>query len=364
MIFSKKKNLKTNQANLYLNGKNIHQSSSLKILGILFDRTLTWNKHIAELKRQCHQRLNLIKSIASTKWGADSQILIDTYRALIRSKLDYGSTLYQFASNHHLKKLDSIQTTALRISLGAYRTSPRLSILAEAGEVPLDLRRTQLTLNFSTTAPSIIPEMFQIPLKSQPQTAPKNVEIRSFVTNYTSNSELQNIILSNSKPLSAPPWTLTSDFIDLSIYDLSFGKSNTPETLYRNLFQEKACQLSQSTKIFTDGSIYNESRGCAIIVNDDIYRFKLPNSFSIFSCEAFAILESLNLITKLNLVNVAIFSDSKSVIEALKKFQLYRQHYPAMPVQNNQPKQTEQRKNNLDPFTRKNNRQRTSGQRS
>ncbi|CAG5100603.1 Protein of unknown function [Cotesia congregata] len=162
--------------------------------------------------------------------------------------------------------------------------------------------------------------MYQIPRRPQPHTGTKNTEIRSLVKNYTSNSELQNISLSHPKLPPFPPWTSTSDFIDLSIYDLFFGKANTPETVYRSLYQEKINHLNQFTKILTDGSIFNGSRGCAIIVNDDIYRFKLPNSFSIFSCKAFAILGSLNITAQLDLDNVAIFSDLKSVIEALKNF--------------------------------------------
>ncbi|CAD6216505.1 GSCOCG00011344001-RA-CDS, partial [Cotesia congregata] len=47
-------------------------------------------------------------------------------------------------------------------------------------------------------------------------------------------------------------------------------------------------------------------------------KFKLPRSYSIFSCEAYAILKSLKLIDELKIKNAAIFSDSKSVIEAMK----------------------------------------------
>ncbi|XP_044575163.1 uncharacterized protein LOC123258971 [Cotesia glomerata] len=305
-------------SNLFLNNIELHQSNNLKILGMYFDKSLTWNNHITELKRQCHQRLNLLKSIASTKWGADTQILINTYRSIIRSKLDYGCTIYQFASNHHLKKLNSIQTTSLRIALGAYRTSPRLSLLAESGETPLDLRRTQLSLNFACSAPSIIPELHQ----NHPQRPPnfnneKPTEIRAFLINSTNNNELQNLTLYNPQYSQIPYWKTPTECYDLSIHEQTWGKDNTPDALFKNLYLEISNQLEQFTQIFTDGSIINNQRGCAIVINDSVYKYKLPSSYSIFSCEAYAILQSLKLIVQIDITKAAIFTDSKSAIEAL-----------------------------------------------
>ncbi|GFQ98277.1 uncharacterized protein TNCT_261311 [Trichonephila clavata] len=49
------------------------------------------------------------------------------YRALIRSKLDYGSVIYSSACKSLLKILDPVHHQGLRLCLGAFRTSPRLS---------------------------------------------------------------------------------------------------------------------------------------------------------------------------------------------------------------------------------------------
>ncbi|CAG5079567.1 Protein of unknown function [Cotesia congregata] len=318
MIFTRKKKIQPESAKLFLNNKELLWACKLKILGILFNKFSTWKLHITELKRQCHQRLNLLKSIASNKWGADSQILINTYRAIIRSKLDYGCTLYQFASNHHLKKLDSIQITSLRIALGAYRTSPRVSLLAESGETPLDIRREQLSLNFASSAPSIIPELHQ----NQPQrhlnlTSDNSSEIHDLLIKLTNNVEFRNLTLYHPQFSQVPSWLAPTECYDLSIGERTWEKENTPAILYRNLFAEIINQLDQFTQIYTDGSILNNLRGCAIIINDRIFKYKLPPSYSIFSCEAFAILKSLKLIGQLNIHKAAIFSDSKSVIKAL-----------------------------------------------
>ena len=45
--------------------------------------------------------------------------------------------------------LDPILNTSMRIAIGAYRTSPTLSVLCESNMLPLKLRREKLTLNYA-----------------------------------------------------------------------------------------------------------------------------------------------------------------------------------------------------------------------
>jgi len=49
-------------------------------------------------------------------------------RSLIRSKLDYGCIVYGSARGSYLQMLDPVQNHALRLCLGAYRTSPSSSL--------------------------------------------------------------------------------------------------------------------------------------------------------------------------------------------------------------------------------------------
>ena len=65
------------------------------------------------------------------------QLYIQLYRSLIRSKVDYGSLVYGSARKSYLKMLDSVHHQGLRLALGAFRTSPVESLLAEANEPSL-----------------------------------------------------------------------------------------------------------------------------------------------------------------------------------------------------------------------------------
>jgi len=68
--------------------------------------------------------------------------------SLIRSKLDYGCIVHGSAHGSYLQMLDPIQNHALRLCLGAYRTSPASSLCVEANEPPLYFRWKKLSLQY------------------------------------------------------------------------------------------------------------------------------------------------------------------------------------------------------------------------
>ena len=76
----------------------------------------------------------------------DRATLIKMYRSLIRSKLDYGSQFYGYASQAIIQRLDIVHNSGIRLALGAFRSSPIVSMCIEAGEPPLKYRRLQLAL--------------------------------------------------------------------------------------------------------------------------------------------------------------------------------------------------------------------------
>ena len=99
-----------------------------KFLGILLDSKLTFVHHIKGLKKKCVKALNLLRVVSNTDWGGDRTDLLRLYRALVRSKLDYGYLIYGAACKSYISLLDPIQNQGLRLSLGAFRTSPAQSL--------------------------------------------------------------------------------------------------------------------------------------------------------------------------------------------------------------------------------------------
>ena len=96
------------------------------------------------------EHLIFLQVLSSSDWGGDRIVLLNPYRSLIRSKLDYGSIVYGSARKSYLKSLDTIHHQGLRLALGAFRTSPIESLYAESNELSLYIRRQKLSLQYVT----------------------------------------------------------------------------------------------------------------------------------------------------------------------------------------------------------------------
>ena len=124
---------------LKLDNDPIQFVKEAKFLGLIWDTKLTFEPHIKYLKARCQKSLNLLKVLSRTEWGADRTTLLKLYRSLVRSKLDYGCIVYGSASKTALAKLDPVHNQGLRLSLGAFRSSPVESLYVEAHEPPLEI---------------------------------------------------------------------------------------------------------------------------------------------------------------------------------------------------------------------------------
>ena len=125
---------------LHINGQKIQVVKETRFLGVIFDQKLSFIPHLKALKTKCLKALDIVKVVSNQEWGADKSVLLNLYRSLIRSKLDYGSIIYGSARPSYLKMLNTIHHQGLRLALGAFRTSPVESLYVEAGELPLEER--------------------------------------------------------------------------------------------------------------------------------------------------------------------------------------------------------------------------------
>jgi len=87
--------------------------------------------------------------LANINWGADTETLLLIHNSIIRPMIDYGSIFYSTAKKSTLKILDIILNLGLRLSIGAFKSSPIESIYIIAGELPLKYRRKKLLLKFA-----------------------------------------------------------------------------------------------------------------------------------------------------------------------------------------------------------------------
>jgi hypothetical protein len=113
-----------------IKNKIIQYVKKQKLLGlIIFDSpSLTWKPHIEYLKVDCTRRMNILKAMSSVTWGSSTKVLRRFYIAYIRAKINYGAVIYGSAAKTHLNKLNVIQNSCMRLILGAFKTTPILSL--------------------------------------------------------------------------------------------------------------------------------------------------------------------------------------------------------------------------------------------
>ena len=133
---------------LCMYGQRITCKDEARFLGLIFDSKLSWVPHLKDLKVRCSQALNIFSVLSHTSWGTDRGHLTTLYKALIPSKLAYGCEVYSSATRARLSLLDPIHNAGIRLAAGAFKSSPIPSLLVDAGELPLDLRRQLLLVRY------------------------------------------------------------------------------------------------------------------------------------------------------------------------------------------------------------------------
>ena len=293
-----------------------------KFLGLLFDKKLSFIPHIKALKAKCLKALDVLKVLSNTNWGGDRSVLLNLYRSLVRSKLDYGSIVYGSARKSYLKCLDTIHHQGLRLALGAFRTSPVESLYAESNEPSLYTRREKLSLQYTTK------------LAANPKNAAHNCVFNPKYERFYNNTpsaikplglrilpllEQANISIKNVQPFSLPskePWTQNPPRVILDLHKNK--KSEVDSHIFKTEFLEIKSAYKHYMSIYTDGSKQDEKVACAVISPNFTDSIRLPDNSSIFTAEAKAIDIALYHIRDQPEKQFIIYSDSLSVLRSLK----------------------------------------------
>ena len=117
------------------------------------------------------------------------------------------------------------------------------------------------------------------------------------------------------------PWIINehlNERINTSL--LCFSKKDVNPLVILSNFYNLNSKLIDYTKVFTDGSRSEEGCGCAAVFPNETLKFKLSSLCSSFFCEAYAIYKTLNRILQMPFTKYAIFTDSISVLLAMKKY--------------------------------------------
>lgn len=311
-----------------------------KFLGLLFDRKLTWAPHIVDLRQRALKSMNILKSVSHHHWGADRKTLLTLYHSLIRSKLDYGSSAYGSASSSLLESLEVVHRQALRICTGAFKSSPKDSLLVEANEPSLAHRRNQLMLLYHhkiTTQPHHVAYDACISTHSHNIFSRRPRSSKPFcyrVKTTAANLALSMPIQLTASILEPPPWCITSLQVVIDLHEIG-SKSNIPPNVFHTLYKKLRARYPASKwmHIFTDGSkLPNGGVSSAFLWGDNTQTYNLQSHCSVYTAEMYAILQALEFSCQKKISHTVIFTDSLSAALSLKP--MYPRNELAIMVRN------------------------------
>lgn len=130
--------------NYNLGNSRIDRVTTIKDLGVTFDRGLTFHGHISNLAKECYRRLGFV--LRNAREFQDPLVICTLFNSLVRSKLESSACVW---SPHHITytlELEKVQKSFLRslykLSYGYYPfLYPTLFLLGQLGYNSLEVRR-------------------------------------------------------------------------------------------------------------------------------------------------------------------------------------------------------------------------------
>ena len=318
------------QLGIRLGGQLIPTEPVARFLGVWFDSRLTYKEHFKTLREKCFKSLNVLKCVSRTSYGADRRTLLLLYRSIVRSKLDYACFVYDGASTSSKRVLDTIHHASLRVVTGAFRTSPALSLLAEAHEPPLSSRRQVLGMRYALKLRQFPTHPTYSYVFSRSLLALFEGRMQRFapfclrMQDLFSRSGIPVREVMRFDTIASPPWQCVQPQIDTSLCDVK--KDEIPESVSRSRAVELLSSYENRKRTYTDGSKTSGGVGCAFVTGRDTRSFSLPANSSVYTSELVAIQKALCFIEVSDEALHVILTDSLSSLLALRSF------YPMHPL--------------------------------
>ena len=320
ILFSRKRGVLPDPS-IDISGERLSVSSEHKFLGIILDSKLTFIAHLKHIKAKCLKAMNVLKLLARTAWGSDRRCLLSLYKSLVGSRLDYGAVVYQSASPSSLKMLDPVHNLGIRLATGAFRTSPVESLYVESDEWPLYLQRTYSSLKYFLKVNAypqhpcykVINDTTCTTLYQNRRTArePFSLRVRS-LCHLMDVGLLEHRLMAPANALA--PWLWQVLDCDTSFIEVT---KHAPQAHITMHFLELQSKYSCS-EFYTDASRSKTGVSYAALGTNFSESNVMDAETTIFTAEAYAVLSAVKHITKTKIEKAVIFTDSLSVVKALK----------------------------------------------
>jgi hypothetical protein len=114
--FSKAIRNTNDELQITIYGQKIGYDINPKFLGITFDPRLGFENHFDKIKAKVKERINVLKVLSYDKsWSLNTKFLLNIYKVLIRSVMDYANVTTAACNDKIVKELEVLQNDALRV---------------------------------------------------------------------------------------------------------------------------------------------------------------------------------------------------------------------------------------------------------
>ena len=303
-----------------LNASRLENVTNMKILGVIFNNRYLWNSHVNYLINSIQNRLNVLKCLSNLNLEPNTNSLLNITKSTILSKIDYGLPVYGNTSKNNIAKISSPYYAAIRLSLGAFCSTPIKNMLAESGMPTIPQRKEFLT---NRLIPKILNPKKTIlskltANKIKRKKTPKKMSTISLALQYANKLKISKNF-PNIPKLKSPPWSLNPNSIDLHL--TKWRKPETPSHVFKKEYLHRLQRYKNWKHIFTDGSKSEHGTGYGIVSQTGqsfqvIQSVLLPPESSVFTAELEAILEACKHAVSLS-GNKIICTDSYSTLSAV-----------------------------------------------
>lgn len=321
-IYFTRNRLRDDPTPLLFGGTALLPESSIRILGVTFDTNLNFKAHIQKAVKRGKTAVMALGSLANTKGGLPFPLWRRLYLTCVVPSTDYGAVVW-----HRLTKpsaatrsLQLVQNLAMRIMLGAFRTTSIPAMQYDSNlDAPLD-RLNRMCAN-------AVVRILHLP-RSNPVT--DCVRLAQTSPRRLFRSPL-DLIVSNPS-LALPPITGVSP-IPLVLNSLSWRPRHTtviPATEEDTILNlERVLENSDpKSVVFTDGSSIDGGVGCAAVfgpfpnppgdADENVIHVHLGSSddHTNYTAELLAIKTAIRFAPMLPTIH--LFTDSQSALRALE----------------------------------------------
>ena len=332
-IFTNSPKISKVEINLKVGEERLTKEKNPSYLGVQLDQHMTLNHHMQKIKKKCTRRLQLVKRLASTTWGADKNTLRQLYLGYVRSAMEYCLPLQCICSKTTRNALDKVQNNAVRYISGGMRSTPIAACEIHTNIEPLDIRREAAVMEMAERYKRLPQQHPNKQLIDQWKqcTRLKKQSVLSFEKEIEGKYHLpQNRERIN--PLKTPPTgNRHQPTISLNLLNTTTKKGNNPKHLMETAESTiKQYPTDWIHNIYTDGSAHKGSTNAeygALIKFPDNTKEELFNPCgkfcSNYEAEAVAMEASIRHLSSIftlcpeKLKNILLLTDSRSVLEAL-----------------------------------------------